>query len=159
MLQTSQATLIAYWLTITLAMALIIIPWPVPGLYLAPDWVLLVLIYWALATPETAGVGKAWFVGLLVDVLTGQLLGQYALAYAVSIYLSIKQHKRIRHTPVIQQSLFVCLILLVAQIIVFWVERINGQALPILSWLPVLSGGFIWPVILILLRKIRIFSY
>ena len=159
MIQTRQATAFSYWLTIILAMALTIIPWPMPALYLAPDWVLLVLIYWALAMPETAGVGKAWFVGLLVDVLTGQLLGQYALAYAASIYLSIKQHKRIRHTPVIQQSLFVCLILLVTQIIVFWVERINSQAMPISSWLPVLTGGCLWPVILVLMRKIRVFSY
>lgn len=159
MVQTSQATLIGYWLTVIIAMGLIIIPWSTPRLYLAPDWVLLILIYWALATPETAGVGKAWFVGLLVDVLTGQLLGQNALAYATSIYLTIKQHKRIRHNPIIQQSLFVCLILLVAQIIVFWIERINGQTMPMLSWLTVLTGGIIWPVILLLMRKIRIFSY
>ncbi|MEO1886751.1 MAG: rod shape-determining protein MreD [Methyloprofundus sp.] len=159
MVQTSQATLIGYWLTVILAMGLLIVPWSTPALYLAPNWVLLILIYWALAIPETAGVGKAWFVGLLVDVLTGQLLGQNAFAYAASIYLSIKQHKRIRHNPIIQQSLFVCLILLVAQIIVFWIERINGQIMPMLSWLTVLTGGIVWPVILLLMRKIRIFSY
>ena len=157
MVQTRQVSLLGYWLTIILAMALTIIPWSAPTLNLAPDWVLLVLIYWALASPETASVGKAWFVGLLVDVLTGQLLGQYALAYTVSIYLSIKQHKRIRHTPIIQQSLFVSLILLAAQIIIFWVERINGHAMPMQSWLPVLTGGLIWPIILMLMRKIRFF--
>lgn len=159
MVQSRHATILGYWLTIIFAMALTIIPWATLGLYLAPDWVLLVLIYWALATPESAGVGKAWFVGLLVDVLTGQLLGQYALAYAVSVYFSVKQHKRIRHNPVIQQSLFVCLILLAAQVIIFWVERINGQAMPIQSWLTVLTGGLVWPIVLLLMRKIRIFSY
>ena len=86
-----------------MAMALTIIPWSTPLSIAAPDWVILTLIYWALATPETASVGKAWFVGLLVDALTGQLLGQYALTYAVSIFLCIKQHKRIRHYPIIQQ--------------------------------------------------------
>ena len=159
MVQTRQATLFDYWLTIIVAMALIIIPWATPTINLAPDWVLLVLIYWAFATPETASVGKAWFVGLLVDVLTGQLLGQYALAYAVSVYLCVKQYKRIRHNPAIQQSLFVCLILFVAQLIIFWVERINGQTMPVQSWLPVLTGGLVWPVLLWLMRKIRFFSY
>ncbi|WP_428353750.1 rod shape-determining protein MreD [Methyloprofundus sp.] len=146
-------------MTIIVAMALTIIPWATPTLNLMPDWVLLVLIYWSLATPEAAGVGKAWFVGLLVDVLTGQLLGQYALAYAASIYLSIKQHKRIRHNPIIQQSLFVCLILLVAQIIIFWLERINGLAMPPQFWLPVLTGGLIWPLIIMLMRNLRFYSY
>ncbi|TXL00888.1 rod shape-determining protein MreD [Methylococcaceae bacterium HT1] len=157
MVQTRQVTLLGYWLTIIVAMALKIIPWSTPVLYLTPDWVLLVLIYWAFATPETTSVGKAWFVGLLVDVLTGQLLGQYALAYTVSIYLSVKQHKRIRQFPLIQQSLFVCLILLVAHILVFWVERINDQAVPLQSWLPVLTGGIVWPLVLLVIRKIRFF--
>ncbi|WP_080521635.1 rod shape-determining protein MreD [Methyloprofundus sedimenti] len=159
MVQIREVSLLGYWLTIVLAMALTIIPWSTPILDLTPDWVLLVLIYWALASPETASVGKAWFAGLLVDVLTGQLLGQYALAYAFSIYLSVKQQKRIRHTPIIQQSLFVSLILLVAQIIIFWVERINGQTLPMQFWLSVLTGGLVWPIILMLMRKIRFFSY
>lgn len=159
MVQTRQATLLGYWLTIIVAMALKIIPWSAPTLNLTPDWVLLVLIYWAFATPESASVGKAWFVGLLVDVLTGQLLGQYALAYAASIYLSVKQHKRIRHMPIIQQSLFVCVILLIAQILFFWVERINGQVVPVQSWLPVLTGGLVWPLVLFVMRKTGFYSY
>ena len=159
MVQIRQVTLLGYWLTIVVAMAFNIIPWSSPALNLAPDWVLLILIYWAFATPETASVGKAWFVGLLVDVLTGQLLGQYALAYAVSVYLCVKQHKRIRHYPIIQQSLSVCIILLIAQIIIFWVERINGQAVPLNFWLPVLTGGLVWPIVLFILRKIRFLSY
>lgn len=158
MLQTRETTLLGYWLSIGVAMVFNIIPWSTPTLNLTPDWVLLVLIYWALAIPESASVGKAWFVGLLFDVLTGQLLGQYALAYAVSIFISVKQHKRIRQFPIIQQSFFVCLILLVAQVLFFWVERINGQFVPLQFWLTILTGGLVWPVVLFLMRKIRFFS-
>ena len=139
-----------------MAMALTIFPWSSPLSIAAPDWVILTLLYWALATPETASVGKAWFVGLLVDVLTGQLLGQYALTYAVSIFICIKQHKRIRHYPVIQQSLSICAILLIAQILVFWIEHINHRVMPVYFWLPVLMGGIVWPVVFIVLRKIRL---
>lgn len=158
MVQSSEATLLSYWLTIFVAMALNIIPWSTPGLYLAPDWVLLILIYWAFAMPEMASVGKAWFVGLLVDVLTGQLLGQYALAYAVSVYICVQQHKRIRQFPIIQQSLSVGMILLISRILLFWVERINGQSIPLYFWLPVLTGGLLWPVVSFLIRKIRFLS-
>ena len=66
MVQSRHATLLGYWLTIIVAMALTIIPWATPTLNLMPDWVLLVLIYWSLATPEAAGVGKSlvcWFTG------------------------------------------------------------------------------------------------
>lgn len=153
--QSSQPMLMGYWITVLVAMALAIFPWSSAFIYLAPDWVLLILIYWAFAMPETASVGKAWFVGLLVDVLTGQLLGQNALAYSVSIYLCVKQHKRIRQFPILQQSLFVCFILFIAQMLIFWVERVNGQIAPLNSWLPVLSGGVLWPGVVLLMRTIR----
>jgi len=147
--------LVTYWLSIIIAMALNIIPWAPPFLMAAPDWVLLTLIYWAIAAPETASVGKAWMVGLLVDVLTGQLLGQYALAYAVSVFLGVKQHKRIRHYPIIQQSLAVCIILLLARVLIFWTENINHQTMPINFWLSVLTGALVWPVVSLTLRKTR----
>ncbi len=137
-------------------MAFNIIPWSWFLLIATPDWVLLTLIYWAFAMPESAGVGKAWCVGLLVDVLTGQLLGQYALAYAVSIFIAVKQHKRLRQFPVIQQSLSVGAILLLARILTFWVERMNHQVVPLSFWLPVLVGGLMWPVVFTVLRKIRL---
>ncbi len=156
MVQINKSSSLAYWLSIAFAMALRIVPWPFAVLMTAPDWVMLILIYWALATPEEASVGKAWFVGLLVDVLTGQLLGQYALIYAFSIFLCIKQHQRIRNFPVIQQSLAVFVILLLARILTFWIEHINHQLMPVYFWLPVLSGALIWPVLYIVLSRLRL---
>jgi len=156
MVQINKASSLAYWLSITLAMALRIIPWPFAVLITAPDWVMLVLIYWAVTTPEEVGVGKAWFAGLLVDVLTGQLLGQFALVYAFGIYVCIKQHKRIRNFPVIQQSLAVFAILLIARILTFWIEHINHQLMPGYFWLPVLTGTLIWPVVYFVLSRLRL---
>jgi len=156
MIQINRQTFLAYWLTIIVAMALNIIPWSSSVLLLVPDWVLLTLIYWALAMPESASVGKAWFAGLLVDVLTGQLLGQFALSYAFSVFLCEKQHKRLRQYPIIQQSLSICAILLIARFLVFWIEHVNHQVLPISFWLPVLTGGLMWPVVSFILRHIRL---
>ena len=47
-----------------------------------PAWVALVLIYWCMALPARSGVLVGWSVGLLLDVMTGTLLGQHALALA-----------------------------------------------------------------------------
>jgi len=147
--------LFSYWLLIILTMAMNIMPWPAPLLNVMPDWVLLVLIYWAIIAPETASVGKAWFIGLLMDALTGQLLGEYALVYAASVFLTEKQHKRIRQFPLIQQSLVVGVILFCSRVLIFWLEHINGQTLPLSFWLPVISGTIIWPLIFVALSKIR----
>ena len=152
----NKSSSLAYCLSLFIVMILNIAPWPPSIAIAAPDWVLLTLIYWGLITPETASVGKAWIVGLLVDALTGQLLGQYALAYAGSIYLCVKQHKRIKYFPILQQGLAVCIILFTAQLLVFLVEQFNHQEIPTSFWLPVLTGGLIWPVIYLSLSKVRL---
>ena len=57
MIKIKLPILIAYWVTIIGAMALNITPWSAPFLMVAPDWVLLTLVYWSLAAPETASAG------------------------------------------------------------------------------------------------------
>lgn len=125
-----------------------------------PDWVLLALIYWTLAMPEKIGVFTAWMVGVVVDVLTGRLLGQQALAYAIISYFSLKFHKRLRQYPVIQQSLFVFLCLLFSQMLTFWIENIYSiTGFSLTFWLPVLSGTLFWPIVFSILRLVRSFAH
>ena len=145
-----------YVLSIVVAMALKILPWPAALDSLNPDWTLLVLIYWILTTPERVGVFNAFLIGLLTDVLTGRLLGQYALAYSLSGYLCIKQHKRLRHFPLVQQGLLIFLLLLLSQSLLFWTENIQSPTLFQKSFLlPVLSGTVFWPFVYSLLHNIR----
>ena len=48
-----------------------------------PAWVALVLVYWCMAAPDQVGVVAGWTTGLLLDVMTGTLLGQHALGLSV----------------------------------------------------------------------------
>ena len=61
-----------------------LLPWAGFGLMLRPDFVLLVTIYWLLRAPQYCNVGTAWLLGLLIDVSSGSLFGQNALAYTVT---------------------------------------------------------------------------
>jgi rod shape-determining protein MreD len=145
-----------YVLSVVTAMILRIAPWPDFATNLNPDWILLVLIYWSLAVPERVGIFNAWLVGLLTDVLTGRLLGQYALAYSLAIYLCLKFHKRLRRFPMFQQALFVLVALLIAQSLLYWTENIRHPAhLEAAFWLPVITGTLCWSSVYSLLRKIR----
>lgn len=150
---------VQYLLTIVAAMVLKIMPLPQALEYFNPDWVLLVMIYWSLALPERFGVFNAWLVGLLVDVLTGRLLGQSALVYSLVCYFCVKLHKRIRHYPVPQQSLFVFICLLFGQAIIFWIESMQAtNRLPLAFWYPVFSGTLLWPMVYLVLRFVRSFG-
>ncbi len=142
--------------SLSVAMILRIVPWPHAWFYFNPDWVLLFLIYWTMAVPERVGVGYAWCAGLFVDVLTARLLGQHALAYAVVAYLSLRWHRQLRLYPVYQQTFSVFLMLLLAQLLVFWTQNTKAaSAIGLGYWLPSFSGALVWPAILLALRYVR----
>lgn len=144
-------------LTIVVAMCLRIAPWPGFLTTMNPDWVLLTLIYWALAVPERAGIFNAWTVGLLTDVLTGRVFGQYALTYTLVIYCCLMLHKRLRQFPLPQQGLFIFFCLLFSQVLMFWLKNIQQPAQMQASfWLPVFTGTFCWPLVYTALRRVRL---
>ncbi len=142
----------------TLIVALMLQMWPLPKWLetLRPEWMVLVMMYWALAVPAQIGVTMAWIVGLLMDVTQGSILGQNALGLVVVIYIVNIQYQRIRVFSLVQQALVVFLLLLFKQILVLWISGIAGQA-PSVSvyFLPTLVGAFIWPWLFLVLRALR----
>ena len=73
---------------ILLALMLTLVPLPEALDPLRPDWVVLILIYWAMTAPRSYNVGSAWIIGILLDVAQGTLLGQHALALCVVVYVT-----------------------------------------------------------------------
>jgi len=144
-------------LTLIFAMCLNIAPLPATLAVYNPDWVLLTLVYWSLAFPERVGIFHAWSFGLLNDVLTGRLFGQYALAYSLVIYICLLAHKRLRQFPFIQQSLFIFFCLLLSQLLLFFIKNVLQTAqLKPTFWLPVFMGTLCWPLVYTVLRFVRL---
>jgi rod shape-determining protein MreD len=142
--------------TLLAAMVLAIMPLPEWAVPFRPQWYTLVLIYWALALPERVGVGIAWLVGILVDVMTGTLLGQHALALSLITFVTIKTHQRVRLFPLWQQSVTVLLLLSLEKLLSLWVIGAVGQPAPPPSfWAPPLVGMLLWPWVFIILRDLR----
>lgn len=135
-------------LSFGLAMMLRILPVPPAWFDLTPDWIALLLLYWTLTAPDRVGVLTAWFVGLAADALTGRILGQHALAYTVMAYLNLRLRDHILAVPLPVQSLWVLLSLLLAQLLIFWTQRIDLAEPPRLAyWLPALTGACAWPLL------------
>lgn len=138
------------------ALTLDILPLPEWARPFRPDWVALVLIYWCMALPQRIGVGTAWGIGLLMDVLTNSLLGLHALGLMLAAYATLRLHQRIRVFPLWQQALSVLLLLGIKQTPVLWVNGVLGQPIrDFAGWLPVLTGMVLWPWIYVVLRDVR----
>jgi rod shape-determining protein MreD len=127
---------------------------------LRPYWVALVLIYWALETQDIINLGWAFIIGLLLDLLTGSLLGQHALSLVIIIYLVTRFRPRLRFFPPWQQALSLFALLLNDRIILLWIISLRGDPLPSLSfWLPPIVGTVLWPWLFLLLDRVRSASH
>ena len=132
--------------SIIIALMLAIAPLPDWALAFRPDFLTMTLIYWAMNLPKKYSVGWAWIIGLILDVATGPLLGQHALALSLVIYVTVKFHLQIRQFPLLQLSATVFALLALYQFILFWINGVAGITTPAVNyWGPVIAGAFIWP--------------
>ncbi len=143
-------------ISMIVALMLAIAPMPDWAEAFRPDWVTLTLIYWAMNLPRTYSVGWACFIGLVLDVAQGTLMGQHALALSLVIYVTVKFHLQMRQFPTLQLSATVFAMLALYQFILFWINGVAGVNTPAVSyWGPVLTGSLIWPLMTMLFGGAR----
>lgn len=141
------SSLKSVYLSLILAFICLLLPWSGLALQLRPDFLLLAIIYWLIRAPNLCNIGTAWFVGLFVDLATGGVFGQYALAYTVTAYFAVIYQRRLVLFNGTQQLFYVFLLLISAQIILLILKTFTG-ALP-LGWsyfLPSVTGVLLWKI-------------
>lgn len=139
-------------ISIIVAIILMLIPLSDSVRFFRPEWVVMALIYWAMALPRRVGVGFSWFVGLVMDLIMGGTLGIYAFAYALVVYLILMFHLQLRQYPLWQQGLSILSLVLLVQIIsVLFSSKISSWTI----FLPALMSTIMWPVVFAVLRKVR----
>lgn len=120
-----------------------------------PEWVALMLFYWVLQAPGRVGLGLAWSVGLLLDVLEGTLLGLNALSLSVVAYLILTMHQRIKMFPILQQSFTVFLIIGINLMLGHWIKSVTGYRPADLSFLyPAVTSALIWPILYLIMNRL-----
>ena len=155
-MSTSSSKFLTIAITFVAAILLMLFPLPDWARPFRPEWVPLALIYWSMALPKKVGVGIAWILGLCVDVIQGALLGQHALGFAITAYIVIRFHARIRNYPLHQQAMFIGMILLPYMSISLWILGILGEdPKSWLYWAPVLTSVILWPWVYLVLRAVR----
>jgi rod shape-determining protein MreD len=139
--------------SIIVAWILMIVPFPEAWHWLKPQWVTLVLIYWIFSCPCHIGVWVGWVSGFGMDILTGLLWGQYALAMTVVVYLGHMLRYRLRLFPFWQQALVVCVLVGFGQLALLMTQWFIGQPpTTLLYWTSTLSSVLIWPWVYRILR-------
>jgi len=138
--------------TLLLSLVLMILPLPSGVSWFRPQWVLLVLIYWFLALPNRIDLFVAWSSGLALDVLQNTALGEHALVFTVVAYFVLRFQTRINFFPFWQKTAVILGLILLNNILQFWLERMLGN--PVISgwyWLSVVPTLLFWPWVEMLL--------
>ncbi|CAG0981270.1 Rod shape-determining protein MreD [Methylophilaceae bacterium] len=126
-----------------------LLPWDGFGLQIRPDFLLLVVIYWLLRTPHLCNIGTAWFAGLVIDLASGGLFGQHALAYAITAFFAVRYQRRLALFNIWQQSAYVFVLLLLTQVIVLILKLFSGGNIPDWTYfLPSASGILLWQILI-----------
>jgi len=140
-------------LTLTAALLLNLLPWSGYWLWVKPDFVALVVLYWCIEQPRKMGFVAAWLLGMFMDVADGTLFGQHALAYTILAYAGIVLHRRVRMFAVTPQALHIIPLLLLNDLIIVSVRVIGGADFP--GWhyfIGSFVAGALWPPLGALLK-------
>ena len=139
-----------------IALMLTMVPMPEAIGAFRPDWIALIVIFWAMSVPRSYSVGVAWFAGILVDVTQGTLLGQHALALCAVTYIAVKFHLLMRVFPLLQLTATIFALLAFYQFLLFWINGVAGVPAPSVSyWGPVITGTVIWPLLHTFMSGVR----
>lgn len=132
--------------TIIIAFALTILPIREELTVFRPEWLALTFIHWGLMAPGKSSLLVAWFVGILVDILFGSIIGQHGLGYTIVLFMTLRIRPRLLLDSFFQQIFAVFLVLGTYLLINLWILGITGNTPQGWSyWFTVLSSLIIWP--------------
>ena len=139
-----------------IALTLSVLPLPDNLQWWRPEWVVLVLIYWIVAVPNRVGIGTAWVLGILLDVLEGNLLGLNAFSLTIVAYFALLLYQRIRMFSWAQQALTIFLLVALNQFIGHWIKGVLGVSVQTFMFLvPAFVSALLWPWLFVLLRGVK----
>ena len=143
--------------SIVIALLLGLLPLPPALQPLRPYWLALVLAYWVIEAPESAGLGFAFIVGLVADLMFGGLLGEQALRLVIMTFILQRFRARLRFFPLSQQALAIGVLLLNDRVVAGALRLTLGEpALPWSYWWAPLLGMLLWPPLFLLLDAMRL---
>jgi len=136
------------FIAVTLAIAAAVEMLPGGRNAASPDLLAVVLVFWNVHQPLRVGVGLAFAFGLVLDVHSGAVLGQHALAYTLLSFFAITVHRRLLWFPLWGQALQILPLFASAHVVSMAARLLVGGMFP--GWSLLLAPVFealLWPVV------------
>ena len=144
---------------VSIILALLLGLLPLPGMLqpLRPYWLALIMAYWVIEAPDSAGLGFAFAMGIIADLMFGGLLGEQALRLVIMTFILQRFRARLRFFPMSQQALAIGVLLLNDRVVTGAVHLALGEpALPWNYWWAPVLGMLLWPPLFVMLDALRL---
>ncbi|MGQ0442548.1 MAG: rod shape-determining protein MreD, partial [Methylophilaceae bacterium] len=124
------ANLMVVYLSLLAALLCQLFPWVGQGVIFRPDFMLVMMLYWLLRAPNLCHIGSTWFVGLLVDLATGSLLGQHALTFTLTAFVGLSYQRRLVLFSAWQLAGYVFALLVFERVLILLLKLFVGNDNP-----------------------------
>lgn len=122
-----------------------------------PEWLVLVIIHWAIYFPDRISYVLVFFLGLMLDTAWQLPLGQHSLSFVVLLYVVIRLSERLSPNSLLQHLFMVLVATSVYMLVNLWVLTATDNSPESWGyWYPVLSSLLFWPLITGLLKKMQV---
>lgn len=132
-------------LTLLAAFLLNQLPWQGLALLFRPDFVLIMLLFWAQRRQHGIRLGLAFALGLVTDVQDGVVLGQHALAYCVGVFLVQYFRRRLAMFTLRHQAMQMFPLLLLTEVVALvagWISMRTPEGGWVLA--SAVTGTLVW---------------
>jgi len=147
----------AILLSFLIALILSIVHLPASWQIWRPEWVALIIVHWAIFFPKKNSYLVVWVVGLLIDTLWGNTLGQHALGFTIILFITTRMSERIAPKTLLQFFFLVFITIGAYLLVNLWILGLTKDKPSDWSyWFSLLSSLIAWPFVHGLLNKLHI---
>lgn len=146
----------AVLLSVFFALVLKVVQLPQWLFYFWPDWIALIVVYWALMVPERIGPLVGFIIGTMLEVLFVRKFGVLGLGLATLAFIVNGTHQQLRALSIWQQMILVGLFVAVFKLLTGWLYGMVADfTITSEYWYSILGGMLVWPFVFILLQELR----
>lgn len=138
------------------ALALMIVPLPQWLFFFWPDWIVLIVVYWALYTPDRMGPLIGFIIGIFLEVLFVRQFGVESLGLATLALIVNNSNKQLFILSIWQQTIVVGLFVALFKLITGWLYGlVSDFTITLEYWYSIIGAMLVWPFMIILLNELR----
>ena len=137
-----------------IAILLTIFPLPQELIWLWPQWIFVMVLFWVVTLPFSCGVVLAWSMGVIMDLITGTPLCVHALSFVILVYLILKINHYVTHLLRWQQATVIGIFVFLNNMIEGFILGMTGHTAHTgLMFQSVITTALIWPLLFKILRS------